>query len=103
MLKRGKDGNAAPNYETEEVAQQDLGKKSHSHCRSVELEKPRSGPHGIQAQFRTTALTIPEASEVNLSTHFKAAFPDSFTREAIHTESVHTEETIHTGKGSDYR
>lgn len=102
MLKR-QGWKCSPNYETEEVAQQDLGKKSHSHCRSVELEKPRNRPHGIQAQFRTTALTIPEASEVNLPTHFNAAFPDSFTREAIHTESVHTEETIHTGKGSDYR
>lgn len=83
------------------MAQQDLGKKSHSHCRSTELEKPRNGPHGIQARFRITALTIPEASEVNLPTHFNAAFPDSFTIEAIHTESIHTG-TIHTGKGSDY-
>lgn len=83
------------------MAQQDLGKKSRSHCRSVELEKPRNGPQGIRPRFRTTALTIPEASEVNLPTHFNVAFPDSFTAEAIHTESIHNE-TIHTGKGSDY-
>lgn len=68
---------------------------------SVEPGKPKNRPHGIQAQFRAIALTIPEASKVNLPTHFNAVFPDSFTSKAIHTESIHTE-TIHTGKGSDY-
>lgn len=85
------------------MAPQDLGKKSHSRCRSVELEKLRNGSHGVQARFRTTALTIPEASKVNMPTHFNATFPDSFTSEAVHTESIHTEESIHTGKGSDCR